>query len=87
MMEQGRDDDEKGEMRQHSGNVRAGSRPGDSDRGRIPDVYTDGDRGDPADRLRHIMSETIGGKEMKIVVWKAPKMLRGILARFFGIRS
>ena len=39
------------------------------------------------DCLRLLLSETIGGEKMKVVVWKAPKMLRGVLKRFFGIRE
>jgi len=38
-------------------------------------------------RQRAVIFQKHGGKQMKIVVWKSPKMLSGILRMIFGIRK
>ena len=41
-----------------------------------------------ADYMRVRMYAKIGGKmNMKVVIWKSPKALRGLLCRIFGIRE
>ena len=40
-----------------------------------------------ADRLRDRMLKGREVKTMKIVIWKAPRCLRGLLRRMFGIRE
>lgn len=73
-------------MRRISGWLRIGTGTGNPDCGRIPNVCAAVHCGVPVDRLRRrYLSAKIGGMKVKIVVWKAPKMLRGILARFFKI--
>lgn len=40
----------------------------------------------PADRVRDRMHEKMKGEwQMKVVIWKSPKALRGLLKRFFKI--
>lgn len=33
------------------------------------------------------ITETIGGIQMKVVIWKSPRYLCGMLRRMFGIRN
>ena len=41
-----------------------------------------------ADRLWLLLSETLKEvRRVKIVIWKAPKLLRGILVRIFAIQE
>ena len=40
-----------------------------------------------ADCLWLLLFETLKeGKQMKVVIWKAPKLLRGVLARIFAAK-
>lgn len=60
---------------------------GDPDRRHLPGGRADVPGGVSADRLRDRMLE---GREvmcMKIVIWKAPRCLRGLLRRMFGIQE
>ena len=51
---------------------------------RMPFVY----RGIFAHCLRLDVCETVkGGKKMKVVIWKSPKALRGILKRLFKMEE
>ena len=38
--------------------------------------------------LRHrLFAQILGGMDMKIVVWKSPKMLSALLRRVFGVKE
>ena len=72
------------ELRARHRDLRAGIGLGDPCRrhipGGLPDVYC----GVSAHCLRHMLYAAMkGGRELKIIVWKAPAFLRGILKCIF----
>ena len=72
------------ELRAGRGHLRAGIGLGNPCRrhipGGLPDVYS----GVSAHCLRHMLPAAVkGGKKMRIIVWKAPAFLRGILRCIF----
>lgn len=67
--------------------VRTGPGAGDPDRRHLPGWCADVPGGVSADRLRDRMLKGREVTTMKIVIWKAPRCLRGLLRRMFGIRE
>ena len=67
--------------------LRAGIGTGHPDRGRLSCGVSDVSGGVSADRLRDRMLKGREVTTMKIVIWKAPRCLRGLLRRMFGIRE
>ncbi|MCI8398797.1 MAG: hypothetical protein HFF90_05300 [Oscillibacter sp.] len=71
-----------------AGDIFCGSGGWDSDcryfSGRCAAVFG----GVPFDKLRlRLLPQVKGGSGVNIVVWKSPKMLRGILRKLFGVKA
>ena len=72
------------ELREGRGGLRAGVGHRHPHCGHIPGGVLDVHCGIFIDRLRHLLYAAVkGGKKMRIIVWKAPGFLRGILRCLF----
>ena len=88
ILPQRRGSDEKERLQQRHRTLCTGTWAGDFDHSRFPGRGVDVFGGFSADRLRYLLFETVkGGAGVKIVVWRAPRLLRGILGRLWGKRT
>ena len=70
------------------GTVRAGAGAGHFCRGRFSGGGADVSGRVSSHLLRHrLFAQILGGMDMKIVVWKSPKMLSALLRRVFGVKE